>query len=104
MAILAIILIIVVILIVMELIKHHFTKGIMKYLIVAIVLLFLLLIASAYMDFGALIGKESTFSQTGKVIADGVSDDLKDIDIKGSETLKIIGEKTEELFRNLLNK
>ncbi|HIH14902.1 MAG: hypothetical protein QT08_C0014G0007 [archaeon GW2011_AR17] len=102
MGLLAIVLVFIGILIVLELFKHHFTKGLMKYLIVGIVLLFLLLIASAYIDFAALLGEGSTFASTGEVIAEGVRDDVKDIDIDKSETVQTISEKTKEFFQKLL--
>ncbi|MDP3727847.1 MAG: hypothetical protein Q8R18_00165 [bacterium] len=102
MGLLVIILIVIGILIVLELFKHHFTKGLMKYLVVGIVLIFLLLVASAYIDFGELLGEGSTFASTGQVIAEGVSDDLEDVNIEESETLQTLSEKTKEFFQKIL--
>ena len=102
MGLLAIVIAVIVILVLMELFKHHFTKGLVKYLAIFIVLVFVLLIASAYVDFGDYVGEGSTFSNTGHAIADGVTDDLEDVDIKESETLNTLGEKTKDFFSDLL--
>lgn len=102
MGLLILILVIIGILILLELFKHHLTKGIMKYLIIFIILIFILLITSAYIDFGDYVGEGSTFANTGHAIADGVTDDLENIDIEESETLNTIGEKTKDFFKKLL--
>lgn len=102
MGLLIVILVVVGILILLELFKHHFTKGIIKYLVISIILIFVLLIASAYIDFGDYVGEGSTFSNTGHAIADGVTDDLDDVDIKDSETIQTIGEKIKEFFSQFL--
>lgn len=102
MGLLTVILVIIGILILMELFKHHFTKGIIKYFIVFLILAFLLLIASAYIDFGDYVGEGSTFANTGHAIAEGVTDDLEQVDIEESETVQTLGEKTKEFFQKLL--
>lgn len=102
MGLLLIVIVIIAILILLELFKHHFTKGILKYFIILGILLFILLIASAYIDFGDYVGEGSTFSNTGHAIAEGVTDDIEDIDIQESETLSTIGEKTKEFFQKIL--
>ena len=103
MGLLLVIAVVVGILILIEVFKHHFTKSLLKYFIILGILVLTLLIASAYIDFGTLIGQGSTFSQTGHVIVDGVSSDVKDIDITHSETLSTISEKTKDFFQNLLD-
>ncbi len=102
MGLLTIIIAVIVILVLIELFKHHFTKGLVKYLAISIIFIFILLIASAYIDFGDYVGEGSTFSNTGHAIADGVADDVEDVDIRDSETLNRMGEKTKEFFSNLL--
>jgi len=103
MGLLALVIAVVAILVILELFKHHFTKSLMKYMIFIIVFIFILLIVSAYVDFGSLIGKDSTFSHTGAVIAEGVSDDADTFDFTESETLTTISEKTKEFFRNIID-
>lgn len=102
MGLLIVILVIIGILILLELFKHHITKGIIKYLIIFIILIFVFLISSAYIDFGDFIGEGSTFSNTGHAIAEGISDDFEDVNIKESETLNTLGEKTKEFFKEIL--
>lgn len=92
------------VLVVLELFKHHFTKGLLKYGVIAVVLLFLFLIVSSYFDLGAFFAKDNTFSKTGAVISEDVSDDIKDIDIAKSKTVQTLGEKTKEFIRNLLDR
>ena len=87
------------ILILLELLKHHFTKGLMKYMIICLILILVLLILSSYIDFGALVGKESTFAKTGAVIAEGVEKDVEDIDFDESKTLAAFSEKTKEFLQ-----
>ena len=103
MALLELIVVVIALLIIFELFKHHFTKGILKYFIIFVVVLFILLIASAYIDFGSILGEGSTFSNTGQAIAGGVSNDLEGVDIQGSDTLHTIGEKISDYFKQLLD-
>mgnify|MGYP006447613875 CR=1 FL=1 len=100
MGLVAIILILVGLIIVLELVKHHFTKSFIKYIIIGIVFLGIILIASAYVDLGSIIGKDSTFSNTGLVISEGVTEDLKKINFKDSEILDSV----EETSKNLAQK
>ena len=102
MALLELIIVIIAILILFELFKHHFTKGLLKYLVIFVILIFILLIASAYIDFGSLLGQGSTFSNTGQAISNGVGSDLKDVDIGGSDTLHAIGEKITDFFKQIV--
>ncbi len=102
MALLELIIVIIAILILFELFKHHFTKGLVKYLVIFLILIFILLIASAYIDFGSLLGQGSTFSNTGQAISNGVGNDLKDVDFGGSDTLHAMGEKITDFFKQLL--
>ena len=102
MGLLIIIIALIVILIVLELFKHQFTKSLMKYLIIIIILIFILLVASAYVDFGDFLGEGTTFSNTGAAIAEGVSDDVEEIDITESETLQTISEKTKEFLKKII--
>lgn len=102
MALLELILVIIAILIIFELFKHHFSKGLVKYFLIFIVVIFILLIASAYIDFGSLLGQGSTFSNTGQAIAGGVSNDLHGVDIQNSDTLHALGEKISDFFKQLL--
>lgn len=97
-----IIVVVLAILILAELFKHHFTKGLVKYLIIFVILIFILLVASAYIDFGDYIGEGSTFANTGHAIADGVTDDVEKIDIKESQTLETFKEKTKEFFQKIV--
>ncbi|MBS3162892.1 hypothetical protein J4467_03120 [Candidatus Woesearchaeota archaeon] len=86
---------------IVELLKHQFTKNIFKYFIVLIIIIVTLLVISAYIDLGDLIGKDSTFSKTGAVIVDGISDDTSSI--KESETVNVISDKVGELFNNIID-
>ena len=69
--------------------------------IVLIIIIITILIISAYIDLGNFIGKESTFSKTGAVIVEGMSEDT-DL-IKESKTLNKISDKTSELFNNIID-
>ena len=102
MGLLAIIVIVIVIMIILELFKHHFTKGLMKYLIIILILLFILLIASAYIDFGDFLGEGSTFANTGAAIAEGVAEDVEQINIDESETADTISKTIKKFFQKIL--
>lgn len=103
MGILLIIIIAIGILVVLELFKHHFTKSLFKNLILVLLAIFALLIISAYVDLGSFFSKENTFSQTGQVIAENVGEDLKEIDLKESETLNTIEQKTKDFLKKILD-
>jgi len=98
---LLIIVVILALVLIIELLKHQFTKNVFKYFIVLIIIIITILIISAYIDLGDFIGKESTFSKTGAVIVEGMSEDT-DL-IKESETLNKIYDKTSELFNNIID-
>ena len=98
---LLILVVILAIVLVIELLKHQFTKNIFKYFIVAIIVIITLLIISAYIDLGEFIGKDSTFSKTGAVIVEGLSDNSDSI--KESNTLDKISDKSSELFNNIID-
>ena len=91
------------VLVILELFKHHFTKGLLKYGIVALALLFVFLLASSYFDLGAFFNKENTFSKTGAVIAEDVDEDIENVDLRGSKTLKTLSEKTKDFIRHILD-
>lgn len=101
MELLVIIAVIVGVIVLVELLKHHFTKGLMKYMVLFFVLLLVLLVASAYIDFGGLIGRGSTFAETGSAVAEGIERDLEGVDLKESETVDRVSKKTEEFFEDL---
>lgn len=103
MGLLEIILIFVGILVILELFKHHFTKGLLKYGVAALILLFVFLLVSAYFDLGTFFSKDNTFAKTGAVIADDVSEDLEHINIDKSKTVETLGDKIKEMIRNLLD-
>ncbi len=103
MGLVAIIIGLIVVLTVLELFKHHFTKSLFKYMIMAIVLIFVLLIASAYVDLGSFFSQDNTFAKTGAVIADDVTEDLEDLDLSESKTLETIEEKTKDFFHKLID-
>jgi len=103
MSVLLIIGILIGILIVLEMFKHHFTKNLFKYLMIFVIVLFTILILSAYIDLGSFFSKDNTFSQTGEVIAEGVSEDVEKIDFNQFKIFDILEEKTKEILNKLLD-
>lgn len=76
-----IIIIVIGVLLVIEIVKRYITKSFLKYLIALLVLIFVLLILSAYFDLASILGKGGTFSQTGEVIATGVEKSKDNFDL-----------------------
>ena len=91
------------VIILLELFKHHFTKSLFKYMIYFVVFLFILLIVSAYFDLGSFFDRDNTFSKTGSVIAEDVSEDIEEFDISKSKVLETLGEKTRDILKKLLD-
>tara|TARA_Y100000310_G_C20437643_1_gene694491 strand:+ start:383 stop:694 length:312 start_codon:yes stop_codon:yes gene_type:complete len=103
MGLLGIIIALAVALVVLELFKHHFTKSLFKYLMVSLVIIFLLLIVSSFLDLGSFFDQDNTFAKTGAVIAEDVSEDIDGFDPRESETLQTIGDKVKEFLQNLID-
>jgi hypothetical protein len=94
----AIILIIVIAVLIIELLKHKFSKNFFKYTIIALVILIILLVTSAYVDFGSFVGKESTFAKTGAAIVDTVSGKPGN-----DNTFTSISDKSKEMFNRIID-
>ncbi len=101
MNILLILVIIIAAILALELFKHQITKNLFKYFVAIVVIIVIALIASAYIDFGEYIGKDSTFSKTGSVIVDGISDNTENIDT--SNTFNSISDKANELYQKIID-
>lgn len=101
------IIIVIGVLLVIEIVKHYLTKSFLKYVIAILVLLFILLILSAYFDLGPFFSKDSTFSQTGQVIANGVEKSKDNFDVTQNpsilDTIKDIFNKGKETFIQALS-
>ena len=102
MGLLAIVIALGIILIVLELFKHHFTKNLFKYLIYGVVLIFILLILSSYLDLGSFFSQDNTFAKTGQVIAKDVENDIEDISWDEIDTFDTIEEKLKDWIGKLI--
>jgi hypothetical protein len=91
-------------LVLMEMLKHHFTKSFMKYIVLGVIFIIALLFISATVDLGAFFDKDNTFAKTGSVILDDVRDDVQKINIGDLEVLGTVDEKTREGLHDILDK
>jgi len=94
----AIILAIIIIILIIELIKHKFSKSFFKYTMIAIAVLIILLVISAYFDFGSIVGQDSTFAKTGAAIVNTVSGNPDNAN--GFES---VSEKSKDIFNRIID-
>ncbi len=65
-----------------EYLRHGLTKNILKYTVALIILIFLLMIISNYMDISSIFAKDSPLTTTGAAIVTGAKDTMDKIDFQ----------------------
>ena len=87
-------------LILFELIKHHFRKSIVKYLILIIFLVLIIMVSSAYYDFSTLFEENSSFVKTGNVVKEKIEDKKEDFQEKDGSFFDKIKYSTDKVFNS----
>jgi len=100
MSIIWIIVIIIVGLLLFELFKHEFKKGSNKWIIVIVILIFILMVISAYVDLSQFFEEDSAFVKTGNIVKNIIEKQSSNVKESNSSIIDKFKDSTGDVFNS----